>query len=220
MHKFWDVHTHQKNNENSIYNVIVGKDTIPTSGYFSIGIHPWYYKESEENNLIEIVNKGANNTRCLAIGECGLDKLNGADFQQQEKVLIRQIDIAKKLNKPLIIHCVKYYTQLKQTLEKCNFKGNVLLHGYNQNTTASELFANANYFFSIGKSIFNLNSKSIEILKRYFPKKILLESDDSTISIEKTYERVGQILGIEKNSIAHEIQNNLKTIFANKINLQ
>ena len=65
-----------------------------------------------------------------------------------------------------------------------------------------------------------INSKSIEILKRYFPKKILLESDDSTISIEKTYERVGQILGIEKNSIAHEIQNNLKTIFANKINLQ
>jgi TatD DNase family protein len=217
MQKFWDVHTHQKNNENSIYNVIAGKDAIPVSGYFSIGIHPWYYKESEENNLIEIVNKAANNPRCLAIGECGLDKLKGEDFQLQEKVFIRQIEVANNLNKPLIIHCVKYYPQLKKLIEQNNFSGPIVLHGFNQNLRIAKLFESNNYYFSLGKSLFNDNGNAQEILKKYYPQKIVFETDDTEILIDEIYLKASLILNVNKNEIVLEIQNNIKTIFAKNI---
>jgi TatD DNase family protein len=219
MQSFWDVHTHIVSNyKNSIFNVIAGKDNIPDNGFFSIGIHPWHYKESEENSLIEIINKEANNPRCLAIGECGLDKFNGPPLIIQERVFIRQINIAIQQNKPLIIHCVKHYTLLKKIIDGSDFKGTIILHGFNQKLETADLFVQEKYVFSIGKSIFDDKSNSIEILKKYYPNKILFETDDSGVSIEHIYEKASQILNVDKNKINSEVRSKLKTIFAeNKI---
>jgi Tat protein secretion system quality control protein TatD with DNase activity len=74
------------------------------------------------------------------------------------------------------------------------------------------------YVFSIGKSIFDDKSNSIEILKNYYPHKILFETDDSGVSIEHIYEKASQILNVDKNKINSEVRSKLKTIFAeNKI---
>jgi len=215
MQSFWDVHTHNKSTKkNSIFNVIAGKDKIPDSGYFSIGIHPWYFQEKQAKELLESVITQARNPKCVAIGECGLDKLKGDELNFQEQVFISQIKIAKEFNKPLIIHCVKYYTQLKKIIDQSNFFGPVILHGFNQKNKISELFGAENYYFSLGKSLLNSSGNSQEILKKYYPKRILFETDNSDVLIEEIYEKASQILNIEKNKINIEIQNNIKTIFA------
>jgi TatD DNase family protein len=216
MQSFWDIHTHYKSNyKNSIFNVIAGKDNIPDTGFFSIGIHPWHFDEKLEKELLENINYNAKNPRCVAIGECGLDKFNGPEIFIQERVFISQINIAIQQKKPLIIHCVKHYPLLKRIIEQCNFKGTIILHGFNQKTETAELFVQEKYVFSIGKSIFDNNSNSVEILKKYFPLKILFETDDSGISIEHIYEKASEILNVDKNKINTEVESKLKTIFAN-----
>ncbi len=218
MQSFWDVHTHKEfHYKNSIYNVIAGKDSIPDLGFFSIGIHPWYYKESEEFNLIEIVNKAAKNPRCLAIGECGLDKFNGPPLFIQERVFRSQINIAIQQNKPLIIHCVKHYPLLKKIIDEYDFKGTIILHGFNQKTETVKLFVEDKYVFSLGNSLILNSSNSIEILKNYYPHKILFETDNAEVLIEHVYEKASQILNVDKNKIHNEVLIKLKTIFADKL---
>ena len=88
----------------------------------------------------------------------------------------------------------------------------------NQKLETADLFVQEKYVFSIGKSIFDDKSNSIEILKKYYPNKILFETDDSGVSIEHIYEKASQILNVDKNKINSEVQSKLKTIFAeNKI---
>lgn len=90
--------------------------------YSSIGIHPheaYRYKddsvlEKDIAVLEEIYNK--NPEKVIGVGECGLDSLfnsryapNGETLEElmnlQRKLFKAQIDLAKKLDLPLLIHC-------------------------------------------------------------------------------------------------------------------
>lgn len=95
--------------------------------YSSIGIHPHeaykYRGEGQELSiklgediaaLEEIYKK--NPEKVIAVGECGLDSLfnpryapNGETLEQlmelQRKLLKAQVDLAKKLNLPILVHC-------------------------------------------------------------------------------------------------------------------
>ena len=69
----------------------------------SIGIHPHDAGKLEWTNDLE---KLAEKTKIVAIGETGLDFFkNWSDFEEQKKLFRKTIHIAKNLNKPLIIHC-------------------------------------------------------------------------------------------------------------------
>ena len=46
---------------------------------------------------------------------------------------------------------------------------------------------------------------------------MLFETDDSDLLIEDIYTKASTILNIELNKIDKEVQNNIKTIFAEKI---
>lgn len=78
--------------------------------YSSIGLHP---HESEKNIPVEELGKiyQAHPEKVIAVGECGLDyfKRDGQITEEEkiaQKALFQaHIDLAKKLNLPLIIHC-------------------------------------------------------------------------------------------------------------------
>lgn len=68
----------------------------------SCGMHPLHMDEAFGlDDLLSL----ANDEKVVAIGETGLDYLYDKDSkEQQKKSFIEHIDVAKKLNKPLIIH--------------------------------------------------------------------------------------------------------------------
>ena len=144
---YFNAHTHLSNTTTSIYNLIVGKNNS-TSGFFSAGIHPWYINESKTQfeELLVLVK----NQKCLAIGECGLDKLCSSPFGQQMEVFKKQIELAEKLQKPLIIHCVKAFDELLKIKKSSKTGVPWVIHGFNQkNEMAKQLLAQG-FYFSFG----------------------------------------------------------------------
>ena len=86
-----------------LWNVREPDAIVPESVFFSAGIHPWdagKYELAAYRNLFE-------SPHCLAVGECGLDRTAEPPLPLQTKVFEAQIAEAARLNKPLVIHCVR-----------------------------------------------------------------------------------------------------------------
>ena len=70
--------------------------------------------------------------RCLALGECGLDGLKGAAREIQEQNFEAQLTIARALNLPVIIHCVRQFDRLLQIRKQWR-DTQWVIHGYRRN---------------------------------------------------------------------------------------
>ena len=120
----FDLHTHSVRN-NAIVN---GSVDVPVSSnvWFSLGVHPWFIPMGWRKLLIAIEKE----KNLLAIGECGLDKLHETSWELQKEVFLAQISLAVRLQKPLIIHCVKAYNECGLFLKSINVFA--VFHGFNK----------------------------------------------------------------------------------------
>lgn len=68
-----------------------------------VGVHPNHAKEDFDMSVIERL---ASNPKVVAIGECGLDYFRSApeDIARQREVFLAHIELANKVNKPLMLH--------------------------------------------------------------------------------------------------------------------
>lgn len=86
---FINLHTHHANTSTdsiSIYNNRISK-TFNTDSLFSIGIHPWDIENIDVDKDVELLNQIVNHKNCIAIGECGLDKLIATNLKAQQFIL-------------------------------------------------------------------------------------------------------------------------------------
>jgi TatD DNase family protein len=91
--------------------------------YYTSGVHPHNAKELNKSNF-NIIEKLCLDTRCLAIGECGLDY--DRMFSSKEEQLFwfeEQIKLSIKYNKPLFLHERDAFEDFYNILSK--YKGQI-----------------------------------------------------------------------------------------------
>ncbi len=72
--------------------------------YATVGIHPHDAGEATQRNLAELMLL-ASKPKVVAIGEIGLDYFKSkTSSQQQKEAFVRQLEMAVRLQKPVIIH--------------------------------------------------------------------------------------------------------------------
>jgi TatD DNase family protein len=132
------------------------------------------------------MDKYISHPKCIAVGECGLDyyrlpedeKEKEKNIKQQKEVFIAQIEFAKKVKKPLIVHIREASNDSRQILEQYNAKdvGGVL-HCYNASEHLLPL-ANHGFYFGIGGVLTFKNArKLVEVLPKIPKDKLILETD-------------------------------------------
>ena len=213
MTPYINIHTHHLTNENgiSIYNnrFLFDKE-IKTEKLFSIGIHPYDINLVDENSFKELEKK-LNHKNCIAIGECGLDKLKNADLISQKIVLQKQLELAVKYNKPLIIHCVKAFDELIELCKPFENKIQLIIHGFNKSEELALQLISKGFYLSLNHTIFNkenFNFTKLPINKLFF------ETDDYTlISISDVYKKASVKLKIDENELKEKIYSNFNLLF-------
>ena len=74
--------------------------------YAAVGIHPHDAAAADENALAELQQLAGASPRIVAIGETGLDYYrNLSPREAQLRVFRFQLNLARRLNKPVLIHC-------------------------------------------------------------------------------------------------------------------
>lgn len=149
--------------------------------FFAVGVHPY-----DCENFNEAIFEFATHPKCVAIGECGLDyyrlpedeSQKNANKNLQKEVFVSQIQIAKKLSKPLIVHIRDASHDSKVILEKNGAKSvGGVLHCFNASEELLSL-ANDGFYFGIGGVLTFSNAKKlVQILPKIPKAKLLLETD-------------------------------------------
>lgn len=183
---------------------------------YSFGIHPWKI-DKDVNDVLQEMDTITRNRRCIAIGECGLDKAIDTDFELQQKIFCEQIQIANEVQKPLIIHCVKAFNELTACLKKMNNTVPVIIHGFNNNQNIANDLLKQDYLLSFGKALLTPDSNASEVIKHVGRKNFFLENDDSDVSIRDIYKRASEILGIEESFLQEQLKSNYQRIFKEEI---
>ncbi len=121
--------------------------------YFAVGTHPWKLSKttpSEYTNTEQALFKNAQHSKCVAIGECGLDKTIEAPLEVQQAVLAQHIHWANQLKLPLIIHCVKAHNELIRMIkkEKPNYGG--VIHAFSGSYETAKCYWDMGFYLGIG----------------------------------------------------------------------
>ena len=216
--KLINLHTHSFSNQLSILELVNQyplefNDQIPT---FSIGIHPWFINQETLENELKIIEDNLQHINCLAIGECGLDKRIEVPFDLQQVVFERQLLLAEKHRKPVIIHCVAAFDELMECIQRLKITVPIVIHGFSKNIQLANQLIKLGYYISFGKYLFqtpNLGSVLAQMPEHQF----FLETDTATQSIEEVYVLAAQQRGISVDSLKIQIQSNFDSVFKIKI---
>lgn len=199
--------------------------------YFAVGVHPYDLDKYDES----ILEKYINHPKCIAVGECGLDyyrlpeseKEKEENIKRQKEVFISQIEFAKRVNKPLIVHIREASNDSKQILIDYNAKdvGGVL-HCYNASEHLLPL-SEHNFYFGIGGVLTFKNArKLVEILPKIPQDKLIIETDGPYLTPhphrgkrnEPYYttfvaKRMSELLDLTIEEVENLTTNNAKTLF-------
>lgn len=182
-----------------------------------------------------IMEKYINHPKCIAVGECGLDYYRLPEDEDEKKqhiakqkeVFISQIEFAKKVKKPLIIHIREASDDSRQILIDYNAKevGGVL-HCYNASEHLLPL-AEHNFYFGIGGVLTFKNAKKlVEALPKIPKDKLLLETDGPYLTPhpfrgkrnEPMYtnyvaDKISELLNLSKEEVEKITTTNTITLF-------
>ena len=142
--------------------------------YAAVGIHPGNIDSGTTLSDIEAL---ASDKKCVAIGEIGLDYYWVQDNKEiQKEIFISQIELAKKLNLPIIVHDRDAHADTLEILKAC--KPNGVVHSYSGSVEMAEELLKLGMYFGIGGVITFKNAKKLPDVVKMLPEdKILLETD-------------------------------------------
>lgn len=190
-----DIHTHNSlaNKSLSIYNLTLAeagqKIESNEKELYSIGIHPWFADEFTDE-LFGKMAKWADDSRIVAIGECGLDKNSKATFNEQITVFEKQIYLSEKTHKPLIIHCVGYFNELLELKKRLEPQQLWIIHGFRGKPQLASQLLKAGCALSYGE---NFNKESVLLTPN---DKLFVETDESQLSIDEIYSKIAMVKNI------------------------
>lgn len=118
--------------------------------YYCLGIHPWFVAEHGEDDLNELRRQLAVRPgRCVAVGECGLDRLHG-NLDDQWPWFEAQVGLASELALPLVVHSVKTHDEIYGYLRQRQWSGRALIHGFSGSREQAGKLAGLGCFIGIG----------------------------------------------------------------------
>jgi TatD DNase family protein len=215
MLKLIDFHTHHKKKEShllSIQNIHqLEKDNLKESPC-SIGLHPWYLTKKNYQKDLEWLEENLALNNVLMLGECGLDRLKGEALDVQQKIFEQQLYLAEAYQKSVVIHCVRAFSELVESVKKVQVKVPLIIHGFNKNERLFNDLKKEGFMFSFGEAILNKKSPAHEIIQKIDPHLFFLETDAAEISIKKVYEQATFLRKSEWSDILAAVLENAKNI--------
>lgn len=194
--------------------------------YFAAGFHPECLEGASPADIDKIKEYAVSNEKCVAIGEIGLDyHWMSSTKEVQKEFFIKQIELAKELNMPVIVHDREAHGDTVDILKSLKPKG--VLHCFSSSKEmAREIIKTGMYIGINGIATFKNARKSLEVVHEIPLERLVLETDcpyctpepfrgkrnDSSL-IPYIAERIGNELGIDAQKLLDITAENAKRLY-------
>lgn len=196
-----------------------------------IGIHPEEVDNITENSF-KIIEENINHPKIVGIGEIGLDYYYIKDNKEKQmEIFKKQIKIAEKHNKPIVVHsrdsAQDTYDILRDVKVKCD------LHCFSYSLDMAKKFIKLGCRLGIGGVLTFKNSKNLkEVVENLDLNNFLLETDSPYLTPEPyrghknnpsnvllVVKKIAEIKGISLDLVINELNRNAIAQFDLDINL-
>lgn len=215
---FVNIHTHHTNQVNSDIAIVDGHliadEILPSIHAYAAGIHPCLIDELRMKEQLQHFYHRTSSNNCIAIGECGLDRLQKPPMMLQINIFEAQITQAIALKKPVIVHCVRAFDLLIPLLKKYTHQIPFIIHGFNSNQNIATQLLQHGAYLSFGAALINPKNERLRQVLEYAPaNKIFLENDAAPIDIKEMYALAAEIKKCEFHVMKEIIFANYKKVF-------
>lgn len=194
--------------------------------YCALGVHP-HEADSVPPNYISELEKMFEFKKAVAVGEIGLDyHYNFSERKNQIKIFEEQILLAKKLDKPIIVHDREAHKDTLDLLKKYAPKG--VVHCFSGSLEMANEVIKIGMYIGIGGAVTFKNAKKIVDVVNSIPmERILLETDAPYMTpvpfrgqrcnsnhILNTAEKISKIKNISLNDVLNTSTRNSCDLFS------
>lgn len=224
----------QRSLDNNVWMINVGSqystskraveiaEKYPQGVYAAVGLHPIH---SAEEFFYEKYKGLTKSKKVVAIGEIGLDyKPEYVSFKEKQKeVFLNQLDLAKELNLPVIIHCRMAHEDLINELRIKNYELRGVIHCFTGTWEQAQKYLEMGFYLGFNGIIFKLNLD--EIIKNTPLERILLETDcpyltpppeigrNEPLYVKHVVEKIAKIKNLAPEEIAKITTENAYKLF-------
>jgi TatD DNase family protein len=142
----------------------------------AVGFHPHDAKDCDDAAFAEI-ERLARQPRVVAIGECGLDyHYDYSPREVQRAVFERHIELAKALDKPIIVHNRESTADMVEILSRTGARG--ILHSFTESLDVARRLVDLGYYISFSGIVTFKSAESLREAARGLPHdRVLIETD-------------------------------------------
>lgn len=184
--------------------------------------------EDNINESIAKIEKIANDKKVVAIGEIGLDYYWNKDNKEfQKEIFIKQIDLANKLDLPIVIHTRDAFIDTIEILKQNNVNKKGIFHCCPLNRELVKEALKLDFYISLSGVITFKNAKNADDIINMIPEdRLLIETDspylspepvrgkrNNSMNVKYVAEKIAKVKGKTLEEIADITNKNAKRIF-------
>ena len=159
--------------------------------YASIGYHPEVANKIVEKDYEILENLVKTNPKMVAIGEIGLDYYWNKDNKEtQREVFRKQLEIAERLDIPVVIHSRDSIGEAYEILKEYKVRG--VIHCFSGSLEMAKKFIDLGFLLGIGGVVTFKNSKLYQVIEQIPLESIVLETDSPYLSPEPNRGKVNE----------------------------
>ena len=193
----------------------------------AVGLHPADI-EKEVFNYQRYLTLAKNSNKVAAIGETGLDYFhNKKNKDRQKEILLKHLELAQEIKKPIIIHCREAHEDLLKLLasQSSNYKLQGVIHCFTGDHQQAKRYLELGLLLGF-TGIITYSSAYDEIIKNLPLEKILIETDcpylapaphrgqrNEPIYVKHIAQKIAEIRNLSLEEVAKQTSDNALNLF-------
>lgn len=196
--------------------------------YAAVGVHPDEVGELNEENFVWLTEQ-CRNPKTVAVGEIGLDYYwDKENHELQKKWFRAQMELAKKLDLPMIVHSREAAADTLEEIKKAQderLRG--VIHCFSYAPEMAEEYLKLGYYIGIGGVVTFKNAKKLKEVVKLLPlERILLETDcpylapepnrgkrNSSLNLPYVAAAIGELKGVDPDEVIRITGQNAKNMY-------
>lgn len=193
-----------------------------------VGSHPdeiGYFNEKTRDFYIKLAK---NNSKVVAVGEIGLDyHWDTWPREDQKRVFIEQIEMARDLNLPIVIHSRDAIEDTYEILKKHAGGMKVLLHAFSESWEVCQRYLKLGFYIALGGVVtFKNANKLLKVAENIPLESLLLETDSPYLTpmpyrgkrnqpkyVHYVAKKIGELKNVDPDLVRKVTAENAKNFF-------
>jgi TatD DNase family protein len=202
--------------------------------FATVGVHPHEAKLAEEAHFAEL-ERLARDPKVLAIGEIGLDfHYDHSPREMQERVFVRQMEVARGLRKPIVIHCREAWPEcmslLRERWRPAGLSG--ILHCFSGGAAVAREALDMGFYVSFAGNITFPKAAELRAVAEEIPlERLLVETDAPYLApaphrgrrnepafVVEVAAKLAEVRGLPVEEMARQTAANFHRLFGTGVN--